>query len=69
MDISTLVAVAVAKDTVVDVLESRQGYPLYDRGRQARQQQESKSDQQQDGERRRWLEQHGEEKTKATPSR
>lgn len=56
MDIGTLVAMTVAKDTVVDILECRQWYPLDDRGGKARQQQESKSDQQQNGQRRRWLE-------------
>jgi hypothetical protein len=68
MDIGTLVTVAVAKDTVVDIFKCRQWYPLDDRGGKARQQQENKSDQQQNGERGRWLEQHGEEKAKATPS-
>lgn len=60
MDIGTLSGLAIAKDTVVDILEGGERNALDDGGGNDGQQQEGKGDEEQDGERRGGFEQHGE---------
>lgn len=61
MDIGATIILAVAKDTIIDILERRQRDSLDNRRRNHRQNQQSKGDQEKNREGRSGLEQHGDD--------